>query len=598
MGRKVTVIGTTKVGIGETEFDIDDKDYRKSEPKKLSIAGLEDYLENLDDFIVISPEYSFCPLLSRTYPVILTDWNLNSYIYLQQIRKFSVIFVDSVGYLGLRRISSKFVELPLFGIIADCKRFREVSQLEKKIDVVFLGNLNPGIHTRRNHILRKILLLPERYKIVIGGGLYDENLYPLVLASSKIVFNFSVRKEMNMRTFEALNSRSLLFLEDENVETWKYIRKWSEAIPYRSENVEELLIRYIGDDVARETVASAGFERIEAVQGAKLWNKILDTLSYAKAERIDREDPHLRVSSLRSLINLFFNCPQEFTEGNINYIENLGVEIAISVSEDKILKSSVFNDLSFLFFSSAFKAENVELRRKYVQNAIRYMNSALALNPKFSIYWYNLAYLLYSAGDNKGFLTASQQFLKSPLPREIDGFPNFFCPIIFSHYDYIKSYIDYVWIEHISDIERIRLEISKALISRIFVLLSNFSLENGDLKQAEDFAMEALKNFPEISDIYFLLGRIKFQKNEYKDSAKFYLKGYELNIFDFTKWGEIAMALALANMQDELKSFLNEIRFISKRIYFHNGGEFTMGNTKVRIKPVFEIFQDFGISIR
>jgi hypothetical protein len=557
------------------------------------------------NFLSISPEYSYVPLISKTFPVAWTDWNLNVPLVLSNIKKFSLVFIDRAGYetLGKYSIPANFYPVPIFSVFAKCYNLNcQDLKNKKKIDVLFLGNLNSGIHAERNSLLRKILLLPPKFKVVVGVGLYDEDLYCKALLGSKIVFNKSIRREMNMRVFEAPRTFSLLFLEDNNIETPIYLEKWKDYIPYTQDNIFELLIKYLENDEEREKIVMRAYEKIKEVDQDKIWHEIISVIKKFERKNIDNEDLDLKRATFSSLINNLFNFPA-FSDKYISYAEKKGLAFLDEISEKnefsekyKLFRSSVLCDLAFLFTFSIRHAEDKEQVKSFSQKAERYLNSAISFFPDSAILWFNYLNMLYNLGEKEAFYDITKRFLEL-MKNEgknsitISTLPDVFSYTLFLHYTYFKSYIDLAWLRYLEDIDTLKGEIFKTLLSQVYVLLSQYAFEEGNLNSAENFLSYAVSNFPEFADLHFMMGRIKFEKKEYSDSANFYIRGYELDPLNFFKWTDVLLALSYAGKNDLFKRVWAEMNIMASRIYFWNGAEVQVANQKIKINPVSKIIE-------
>ena len=563
------------------------------------------------DFVVFSPEYSLIPNSQRTFSCVWTDWNLNVPLVFENARKFKLVIIDEAGFEKLKNLKLPFkvYPLPVFAIHASWRVPKPKFKKNKKIDVVFLGNLNPGIHSRRNSALRKILLLPEKYKIAVGVGLYEGETYSEVLSSSKIVFNMSVRKEMNMRVFEAVRCNSLLFLEEDNLEAWKYLTKWESAIPYREDNLQELMLKYLEiSDEERDKITSRAFSEISHISENYVWQKIFEIDRGVGSEKI-QDDISLRLATFKTLVNTIFNFPTN--ERFVSRAEEIGLnfldELKCLVGEkSKIFRASVLNEISFMYLFLLRREMRGNERRgdeeELYKKSSRYILSALSFEPNSAVLWYNLSFLNYSFGMRDDFLNSALRFLKI-LDKEgenaiyISGFPDVFSFTAFSHYTYLKSYADYLWLSFIEDVGELKRGLAKVLQTQIFIFLANDAIAFGDLRSAEKFCSFAITNFPGCPDFYFLMGKIKLMQRNFFESASAYLKGYELDPVNYSKWAEILLSLLLSQQKQKFHEVLGEIKTIAKRLYVQNGAKIEISgiDEDIYIKPVSKIFDDFPL---
>ena len=128
----------------------------------------------------------------------------------------------------------------------------------EQYDVCFVGNLFPGPRT-------DLVRLIQQYfrRSFVGNGYFEE--MARIYSSAKIVFNCSLRNDINMRVFEALASGSLLVTNDltENGQHTLF-RDGVHLVTYRdSDELLDKLRYYLRRDDLRERIAAAG--RAEAL---------------------------------------------------------------------------------------------------------------------------------------------------------------------------------------------------------------------------------------------------------------------------------------------------------------------------------------------
>jgi GT2 family glycosyltransferase/SAM-dependent methyltransferase len=129
----------------------------------------------------------------------------------------------------------------------------------KRYDVAFVGNVFPG---ERADLLQ---LIGRRYPATYVGNRYFEEMRR-TYAEAKIVFNRSVRNDVNMRVFEALASGSLLLTNDlDDNGQGDLFRDGVHLSTYQ--NADELLAKiahYLDNEAEREHIARAGREAVLA----------------------------------------------------------------------------------------------------------------------------------------------------------------------------------------------------------------------------------------------------------------------------------------------------------------------------------------------
>lgn len=132
-------------------------------------------------------------------------------------------------------------------------------EVEKSHDVAFVGNLFPGPRTELIERLRR------RFRSTFVGRAYFEEM-ARIYSAARLVFNRSLRNDVNMRVFEAMAAGSLLLTNDlaENGQA-ELFRDGVHLATYR--DAEELLDKaayYLERETVRERIAAAG--RNEALE--------------------------------------------------------------------------------------------------------------------------------------------------------------------------------------------------------------------------------------------------------------------------------------------------------------------------------------------
>jgi O-antigen biosynthesis protein len=125
----------------------------------------------------------------------------------------------------------------------------------KQYDVCFVGHINSG--NRVNALDKLFKTYPNFY---YGQRLFEEASRKY--AESKIVFNISMVDDLNMRTFEAMASGSMLMTNwiptiEEHFEDGKHL------VLYRNDDeMVEKARYYLEHDEERERIAQAGYEEV------------------------------------------------------------------------------------------------------------------------------------------------------------------------------------------------------------------------------------------------------------------------------------------------------------------------------------------------
>jgi tetratricopeptide (TPR) repeat protein len=249
----------------------------------LTLSRILDHLPTgwIPDAVILkSPYYYPMPLEIERCPfptiALLDDW-FGGVDYLpDNLRRVDYIFTDRTSLDVLAKMGFSNVGYgPLFGF--DPGRFRRIDGLPRMYDVTFTGSFNSNIQTDRLPYLRRLAELDKRFHIRLCHSLWGDE-YVRVLSQSKIVFNRTIKGEMNMRAFEAPACGALLFIEEENKEIRDFLEPGRECVCYNDHNFEDLLTYYLEHEDQRASIAEAGWRRIQDFSGARLFSQLCDSI--------------------------------------------------------------------------------------------------------------------------------------------------------------------------------------------------------------------------------------------------------------------------------------------------------------------------------
>lgn len=183
----------------------------------------------------------------------VNDYHL-AFSYLQpHLRRFDAIWTDALGVQLLSRGGfRRFVQSPLYSYGADVP---EIEMPAKDLDLVFVGGMNHAVHQERSFWLRRIARLADKHKVLVAGGIFGKAYFE-TLARGKIVFNQSVRGEMNMRCFEAPMLGCLPTIERGNLETFRYFPDGEAHVAYDERDFEEKIDYYLARPQERERIVA------------------------------------------------------------------------------------------------------------------------------------------------------------------------------------------------------------------------------------------------------------------------------------------------------------------------------------------------------
>jgi hypothetical protein len=213
--------------------------------------GFDLYL-NVDD----GQEYRL-PADLRPSAWWVIDTHLNLDWCLTKARDFDCVFAAQKD--GAERLHGEGIASAAWLPLACDPELHARQGVEKESDVCFVGNVFPGPRADLLDLIRK------RFPSTFVGQRYFEEMARMYSAS-RIVFNRSIKNDVNMRVFEALASGSLLITNDigDNGQA-ELFEDGVHLATYRS--ADELLDKiefYLARQEVRERIAAAGRQAVLA----------------------------------------------------------------------------------------------------------------------------------------------------------------------------------------------------------------------------------------------------------------------------------------------------------------------------------------------
>ncbi len=236
-----------------------------------------------DVFIFWSPEYHPVPRGLESAPClkvgVFGDWNLGGQSAQQSASMFDLLFADVNGAACLRDLGfDKVVSAPLWSFDPDLHR--RIPNIERDIDILLVGNFNHDIQHERSRWLGRVARLSTRHKVLLASGVFSEP-YAQLLNRAKIVFNRSIRGEINMRAYEAPACGALLFYERGNREIGSLFADRRECVLYGEDDLEDLLDYYLAHDDERNAIAKAGNRRVQLETPSRHLGDMFDAIGAA-----------------------------------------------------------------------------------------------------------------------------------------------------------------------------------------------------------------------------------------------------------------------------------------------------------------------------
>lgn len=480
------------------------------------------------------PEYYFIPIGIENSNCItialVSDWNLNFLHLKETIKVFDFILTDSKGVNTFKNHGFDNVfYFPLFGLQVDS--YKNFITNNKKYDISFIGNLNDNIQIERAKYLYKIAQLSYKYNVFITSNVYGDE-YKQIMSESKIVFNFAIRGELNIRVFESMNANSLLFLEEGNLEYYNFIKPNYHFIQYNFDNLHEKLDYYLENTHVREEIIINANNFIE--KHNQNWFELnLYNILFKKPFKDKLKEK--KASKKSSLINIF---DQKILIGAIN---SVNVDI-LNIIFDENYKSLINDTKSSNLYLSASYLNNSDIK-----NLIEYFNFYIKNYPMFIPLKVNLIKILIEVND-----IYDAEILLNKLIQEletnaylIENLSGFFINEI-----YTRFRIEYEKYISEKNIEKIQ----KTILWLLYKIKADISqsqeLKINSLEKADNI-FESIETKIKLGDLYY--------NNNHKKSYLYYLKALEINPFNLELIYKLDEISDILNIELKDREYLNII---------------------------------------
>jgi hypothetical protein len=218
-----------------------------------------------DCLIWWSPEDTLLPEGIERCPVpsiaVLREWNLGVWSTAPLLEAFDWVVTDASGVDIFRpQLDVPVDRWPAFAF--DRMLHRRAGDVLRDIDVLFVGNTNRDVQAERMPWLARLAGLSDRYRVVLASGVYGA-AYGGLLNRARIVWNRSIRGELNIRAYEAPACGAVLCMERENREVRDVFVDGESCVLYDETDLETQLTACLGDPARLGRIAEAGWRRVQ-----------------------------------------------------------------------------------------------------------------------------------------------------------------------------------------------------------------------------------------------------------------------------------------------------------------------------------------------
>jgi len=535
-----------------------------------------------DAYLLWSIEYNSIPVGLEEADCltvgVVGDWNLGGQAFQLMGGLFDLLIADRNGCARLREAGFENVcYAPLWAF--DPLLHRRMPEVQRDLDIVMVGNFNHDVQRERARWLARVAKLSRKYRVCVTGNVYGED-YVRLMNRAKIVFNRSIRGEINMRAYEAPACGALMFYERENAEIRDLFADRQECVLYGYDDLEDLLDHYLTHEDERERIANAGHRKVQE-----------HTWAHVRARVFALIEDHLRSSAdLQSRIGARPFCSLPPAERRFRHAYHgllLPDRQALKAAESMLLRAQdllpdnpcVANARACLLAEWAGGLQDQAERQRCLLGAREYAARACHMQPDYVVAWINLAYIHLALGDlnqaeaelgeavsllDDEDLRAEQ--LRGPYyPRRFDafsvelervwgttipfldsGFSVLDCPHPGSKSENPESP---VWVEAMRSL----------LLWRAWETLSDLAFARGRNADAVDFAAEAVARRPDIGTTRYRLARALRAVGRSQEAEAEYRRALEDAPFCHEMWFERAELLRDLRQYDQCQAFLEEI---------------------------------------
>ncbi len=256
----------------------------RAEFERRSLANILPFIpkdEKPDILLISSPEYLPIPVDIGSFPgikiLLITDWNVCLRFLPDLLPLFDFCFTDWPGFQLLKKSGIENIyHGPLFG--HDVVAFKNQG-LIRDIDISFCGNLNGSLHGNRNRLLARLAKWNKSHletAVHLRGAFGEE--YRNVLNRSKMVFNYSIRGEANMRLYEAMATGAVPLIESTNQEVGIFFQEGKHYLKYDVDAFEKGLDTFINEPEKITSISFAAQEIVKDHTKSKQLQRILNSV--------------------------------------------------------------------------------------------------------------------------------------------------------------------------------------------------------------------------------------------------------------------------------------------------------------------------------
>jgi len=496
----------------------------------------------------------------------------------------------SYGIIGrgiMNYSNASLLPLRSYAVSLNSQRIPKKKFSERPIDVLSIATVNNGFyHERYKTMFQLANRNIDKIKIKFLFGVQRDKIHEYY-SNSKIILDWS--HTLSNRSIEAALNGCLFFSLENNNMISEYWKPWEEYIPYNSNNIYELIIKYLNDYALSQNIIDNASQKVasgEYSYGDFIYNNIIDSekLPVQIENRIRRNSSlPLNILYHRLSTPLYFNynyqnynIPEDWKELYFIRIKR-AIDEAIN-NTDKIPPLIEASRMALLL-------NNYDLADSFLTNLID-------IFPDYAWSYYLKAVYLYNKNQYNEALNYLQ-FSIEKATRQPELISQYVLPFIEkNNANDARRIVSFIWRTNLLDENNYQL---KPFYNAVYELMANIEQKYFDKNKAVEYYLIAIRNlaipstgyaayeflleekkYEQIAEIshlildenpydfksmlYYYIANMKMRK---KNECNFYLKKYYKSLKSFYQLSSLINKISI---KKALIIFLITLRFLPSRI--------------------------------
>lgn len=511
---------------------------------------------NPDVYIHWSPEYNAVPRGLENADCLTVgafgDWNLGGRAIHSVGNMFDALFADRNGgdLLRSKGFENVFYS-PLWAY--DPQTHRRLPG-RRDLDIVMVGSFNHAVQWERSKWLARIARLSRHYNVVVTAGVFGEE-YVRLTNRAKIVFNRSIRGELNMRTFEATACGAMLFYERENPEIRDLFTDRVECVLYGDDDLEDLFAYYLAPENAaeRERVAQAGWQKVQAHSYAHHFADFLNQVETLVEARRAGDFVSRGFSQLPAEEQILRRANQWFLSCNRETYDLLEEELEHNAED-----ADMAHFKGVLLAETAYHLPLSHERTDTFERALKDLHIALEIEPDYVMARHNLGWLLVTMGrvtEGETELLQALRQLESPelTPQQLRG------PCFPREFDVSNVLTERIWNEFTPESQEWCDALRPVLLGQLYLKLSQDEFQRADFSAAISHAEKAITYWPDQGEAQYHLARALRAMGRAEEAVAAYRQAVSDAPFLLDAWQELTRLTLDLQRFDETLALLDDI---------------------------------------